>query len=40
MIAIDSIFIRDRTWQRLSAGVVKRWNAAKTAPPPRASSLA
>lgn len=34
MIAIDSIFIRDRTWQRLSAGVVKRWKAAKTAPPP------
>jgi hypothetical protein len=28
MIAIDSIFIRDRTWSRLSAGVVKRWKAA------------
>lgn len=30
MIAIDSIFIRDRTWSRLSAGTVRRWNAAKT----------
>nr|WP_314428278.1 HTTM domain-containing protein [uncultured Microbacterium sp.] len=29
MIAIDSIFIRDRTWARLSAGTVRRWNAAK-----------
>ncbi|WP_341940461.1 HTTM domain-containing protein [Microbacterium sp. LWH10-1.2] len=40
MIAIDSIFIRDRTWERLSTGVRRRWNAAKTAPPPTASSLA
>ena len=32
MIAIDSIFIRDRTWQRLSAGVAKRWSASKTPP--------
>ncbi len=34
MIAIDSIFIRDRTWVRMSSGVAKRWNAAKHAPPP------
>jgi hypothetical protein len=34
MIAIDSIFIRDRTWQRLSSGVVRRWRAAKTVAPP------
>lgn len=32
MIAIDSIFIRDRTWARLSAGVTRRWQASKTAP--------
>jgi hypothetical protein len=36
MIAIDSIFIRDRTWKRLSTGVVRRWEAAKAAPPPQA----
>jgi hypothetical protein len=34
MIAIDSIFIRDRTWQRLSSGVARRWRAAKTVAPP------
>lgn len=34
MIAIDSIFIRDRTWSRLSAGTKRRWDAAKAAPPP------
>lgn len=38
MIAIDSIFIRDRTWSRLSAGVARRWDDAKSAPPPRASA--
>ncbi|WP_375081525.1 HTTM domain-containing protein [Microbacterium sp. CR_7] len=36
MIAIDSIFIRDRTWSRMSAGVARRWDDAKSAPPPRA----
>ena len=35
MIAIDSIFIRDRTWQRLSAGVVRRWEASKADSPPQ-----
>lgn len=39
MIAIDSIFIRDRTWARLSAGVAKRWAAAKNAPPPPRATL-
>lgn len=34
MIAIDAIFIRDRTWARLSAGVKRRWNEAASAPPP------
>ncbi|MEV4736391.1 MULTISPECIES: HTTM domain-containing protein [unclassified Microbacterium] len=34
MIAIDSIFIRDRTWARLSAGTARRWHDAKAAPPP------
>ncbi|KNY05404.1 hypothetical protein AKH00_13775 [Microbacterium sp. GCS4] len=34
MIAIDSIFIRDRTWARLSSGTARRWADAKTAPPP------
>jgi hypothetical protein len=38
MIAIDAIFIRDRTWQRLSVGVAKRWAASKTPAPPRAPS--
>nr|WP_231880234.1 HTTM domain-containing protein [Microbacterium sp. H83] len=33
MIAIDSIFIRDRTWSRLSAGTKRRWEATKTAEP-------
>ena len=28
MIAIDSIFIRDRSWKRLSAGIARRWRAA------------
>ncbi len=36
MIAIDAIFIRDRTWSRLSAGVARRWQESKTAPPPGA----
>lgn len=37
MIAIDSIFIRDRTWRRLSTGVARRWRATKTVvePEPR-----
>ncbi|GAB3598325.1 HTTM domain-containing protein [Microbacterium tumbae] len=39
MIAIDSIFIRDRTWSRLSTGVAKRWEAAKNAPPPARVSI-
>lgn len=30
MIAIDAIFIRDRSWQRLQAGVTKRWRATAT----------
>lgn len=34
MIAIDSIFIRDRTWARLSAGTKRRWDVAKTTPSP------
>lgn len=34
MIAIDAIFIRDRTWSRMSAGVRRRWRATKTAAPP------
>ena len=33
MIAIDSIFIRDRTWARLSAGTKRRWEQAKTDSP-------
>ncbi|HWS51705.1 MAG TPA: HTTM domain-containing protein [Microbacterium sp.] len=33
MIAIDSIFIRDRTWARLSAGVARRWRDAAARPP-------
>jgi len=33
MIAIDSIFIRDRTWARLSSGTRRRWEQAQTAPP-------
>ncbi|WP_374209295.1 HTTM domain-containing protein [Microbacterium hydrocarbonoxydans] len=40
MIAIDSIFIRDRTWSRMSAGVMRRWNDAKSAPPPRTPAAA
>ena len=28
MIAIDSIFIRDRSWERLDSGVRRRWRAA------------
>lgn len=32
MIAIDAIFIRDRSWQRLTAGTVARWKAS-SAPP-------
>lgn len=36
MIAIDSIFIRDRTWARLSSGTKRRWEQAQTAPPPPA----
>ncbi|MDA4894403.1 HTTM domain-containing protein [Streptomyces sp. MS2A] len=32
MIAIDSIFIRDRSWERLHDGVVRRWRAAGKAP--------
>lgn len=28
MIAIDAIFIRDRTWGRLSAGTRRRWREA------------
>lgn len=28
MIAIDSIFIRDRSWKRLNDGVARRWRAA------------
>lgn len=28
MIAIDAIFIRDRSWRRLGDGVTSRWNAA------------
>ncbi|WP_217178588.1 HTTM domain-containing protein [Streptomyces sp. AC495_CC817] len=40
MIAIDSIFIRDRTWERLSTGVARRWEASRTAPPPRAPASA
>lgn len=34
MIAIDAIFIRDRTWGRLSAGTKRRWQEAGAAPPP------
>ena len=34
MIAIDAIFIRDRTWQRMSAGVARRWRAAGSTEPP------
>ncbi|MGN7950424.1 HTTM domain-containing protein [Microbacterium sp. 22215] len=33
MIAIDSIFIRDRTWARLSAGTRRRWEQTKASPP-------
>lgn len=33
MIAIDAIFIRDRSWQRLTAGTVARWKASNVAPP-------
>lgn len=29
MIAIDAIFIRDRSWQRLTAGTIERWKASK-----------
>ncbi|WP_091229618.1 HTTM domain-containing protein [Microbacterium sp. 3J1] len=36
MIAIDSIFIRDRTWSRLSSGTKRRWDATKTTAPPGA----
>ena len=32
MIAIDSIFIRDRSWERLSAGVRSRWRSAMRGP--------
>lgn len=32
MIAIDAIFIRDRSWQRLSAGSRRRWQATAVAP--------
>lgn len=34
MIAIDSIFIRDRSWERLRDGTVRRWRAARPAAPP------
>ena len=39
MIAIDAIFIRDRTWSRMSAGVARRWEVAKNAPPPPRATL-
>ncbi|MFK4759617.1 HTTM domain-containing protein [Microbacterium sp. ZW T5_45] len=39
MIAIDAIFIRDRTWKRLSAGVAKRWEASKTPPSPEPATV-
>ncbi|MGM7698200.1 HTTM domain-containing protein [Microbacterium sp. A84] len=32
MIAIDSIFIRDRSWERLSAGTVARWKNSNRLP--------
>ena len=32
MIAIDSIFIRDRSWQRLATGTIERWQASKQPP--------
>lgn len=28
MIAIDAIFIRDRSWQRLQSGLSRRWREA------------
>ncbi len=31
MIAIDSIFIRDRSWKKLSDGLQRRWNASASA---------
>lgn len=40
MIAIDAIFISDRTWGRLSAGVVRRWQEAKAVVPRQAESPA
>ncbi|MGW8482244.1 HTTM domain-containing protein [Microbacterium sp. NPDC055903] len=39
MIAIDAIFIRDRTWSRLSSGVARRWRDAAHAPPPERVTL-
>lgn len=35
MIAIDSIFIRDRSWLRLDRSLRERWRAAKTGEKPR-----
>ncbi|GAA1621823.1 HTTM domain-containing protein [Leucobacter chromiireducens] len=32
MIAVDSIFIRDRSWQRVSAGLHRRWRQAGASP--------
>lgn len=32
MIAIDAIFIRDRSWQRIGAGFRRRWREAKREP--------
>lgn len=34
MIAIDSIFIRDRSWKRITSGFRKRWNDAMRVPEP------
>ncbi|WP_017794296.1 HTTM domain-containing protein [Leucobacter salsicius] len=33
MIAIDAIFIRDRSWQRIAEGTQQRWRDAKGRPP-------
>ncbi|MFT4232820.1 MAG: HTTM domain-containing protein [Leucobacter sp.] len=34
MIAIDAVFVRDRSWLRISSGVGRRWRAAMDGPDP------